>query len=210
MKKTAGIFGDPTELRERFHMMLNTRLENDFEFRELFTDAYKAMKRGDQSKMKKLFVQHAANITQAPNLAPEIPEPPLEDTDPFGSGQPSSTSVGDGGKLVNSAPPPSPKPKKLKLARAKLPTRERVLKTGRKVATYMARHRDVATEVSKTAAVDAWFEKNASAFLTEAQRRYPELLKAAADTRPVPVDKTTRMKASKPVPAQAALSGGAA
>jgi hypothetical protein len=32
---------------------------------------------------------------------------------------------------------------------------------------------------SKTAAVDAWFEKNAGTFGTEAQRRYPELLKAS-------------------------------
>jgi hypothetical protein len=179
MKKRAGIIGDPTELRERFHMMLNTRLENDLEFHTLFIDAYKAMKRGDQSKMKQLFVQHAANVTQAPNLAPELPDPPMEDTDPYGPGQPASTSVGPGGKLMNTA-----------ISAPKMP--------GKKL------------KLSKTAAVDAWFEKNASAFLSEAQRRYPELLKVAADTRPVPVDKTTKVKASKSVPVQAGLSGGAA
>jgi hypothetical protein len=50
--------------------------------------------------------------------------------------------------------------------------------------------------------VDAFLEKNASAFMTEAQRRYPELLKVAC-TRSTPKRKTV-------VPTQAQLSGGSA
>lgn len=179
MKKTASSNEDREELRERFHLMLNTRLETDFEFRDLFIDAYKAMRKGDQAKMKQLFVQHAANVTQAPNLAPEIPEPPREDPDPFGPGQPASTSVGQGGKLLNTSPPKPPEQKPLRM--------------------------------SKTAAVDAWFEKNASAFMSEAQRRFPELLKVAtSDTQKTPVERTTKLKGTGKSPVQSPISGGSA
>jgi hypothetical protein len=170
MKKKAGISEDPTELRERFHMMLNQRIQNDVEFRDLFANAYTAMRKGDQSKMKKLFVQHAAVVTQAPNLTPDLPKPSLADPDPYGPGQPASTSVGEGGKLLNSAITHTYKPKKLKM--------------------------------SKTAAVDAWFEKNAKAFYSEAQLRYPELLllkTSSSDTQKVPVSKTIKPKGTGPV-----------
>jgi len=52
--------------------------------------------------------------------------------------------------------------------------------------------------------IDAWFEKNASSLLTEAQRRYPELLKAAAIPSPA-------LKKGKSTPAtKSSLSGGCA
>jgi len=52
--------------------------------------------------------------------------------------------------------------------------------------------------------VDAWFEKNANSLLTEAQRRYPELLKVAAIPSPT-------LKKGKSTPAVASsLSGGSA
>jgi hypothetical protein len=59
-------------------------------------------------------------------------------------------------------------------------------------------------EFSIAPRVDAWFEKNASSLLTEAQRRYPELLKAAA----IPSPSLKRGK-STPVVASS-LSGGSA
>jgi hypothetical protein len=61
--------------------------------------------------------------------------------------------------------------------------------------------------------VDAWFEKNASSFLSPAQLRYPELLKAAADTKTVPNLKRGPATASATrgaVPTRSSLSGGAA
>jgi hypothetical protein len=178
MKKLAGMNPDGSELRERFHLMLNQRIETDLEFRDLFRDAYKAMKKGDQAKMKRLFVQHAAVVTQAPNLTAEIPDPPMEAPDPYKPGQPASTGVGDGAKLTNQACSPS-KPKKLSLKKT----------------------------ASVAPSVDQWFEKNAQALLTEAQQRFPELLKVA---QPVPVDKTIKPKTNGKTPAQASLSGGAA
>lgn len=65
-----------------------------------------------------------------------------------------------------------------------------------------------AAQVSKTASiaprVDAWFEKNAHLLLTEAQRRYPELLKAAAIPSPT-------LKRGKSTPmVQSSLAGGSA
>jgi hypothetical protein len=52
--------------------------------------------------------------------------------------------------------------------------------------------------------VDAWFEKNAHLLLTEAQRRYPELLKAAAVPSPT-------LKRGKSTPmVQSSLAGGSA
>jgi hypothetical protein len=57
---------------------------------------------------------------------------------------------------------------------------------------------------SITPRIDAWFEKNASSLLTEAQRRYPELLKVAAIPSPT-------LKKGKSTPAVASsLSGGSA
>ena len=69
--------------------------------------------------------------------------------------------------------------------------------------------------LSKTAAIDEFFEKLAEQQPTQAQRRYPELLKAASapgvGTRPTP---TTAKRTVTPLrgaaPAQSTLSGGAA
>ena len=52
--------------------------------------------------------------------------------------------------------------------------------------------------------VDAWFEKNAHLLMTEAQRRYPELLKVAAIPSP-----TLKRGKSTPI-IKSSLSGGSA
>jgi hypothetical protein len=160
MKKRAGMAPN-NDHREKFHMMLNTRLETDLEFRDLFIDAAKDMRKGDRAKMKQLFVQFPTVITMSPNLTADIPEPPrTPEPDPFRPGQKGMVPLN---KAASVAP-----------------------------------------------SVDAWFEKNASAFLTEAQRRYPELLKVAADTRPVPVEKKVAIKGSGATGRQSNLSGGSA
>jgi hypothetical protein len=69
--------------------------------------------------------------------------------------------------------------------------------------------------LAKTAAIDAFFEKISAPALTEAQRRYPELLKVAAapgpGTRPSPtLTKRTVTSLRGATPTQSSLSGGAA
>ena len=68
---------------------------------------------------------------------------------------------------------------------------------------------------SPTAHVDAFFDKLAEARLTPAQRRYPELLKAASapgvGTRPAPrLSKRTAAGTRAALPVQSPLSGGSA
>lgn len=61
--------------------------------------------------------------------------------------------------------------------------------------------------------VDAWFEKNASSLLTDAQQRYPELLKVAAGVQTVPNLKRGKVTAAMTpgaTPVQSGLAGGSA
>lgn len=62
--------------------------------------------------------------------------------------------------------------------------------------------------------VDEWFEKNSSVFLSEAQRRFPELLKVAGnECGKLPgavLAKRARTSSSGPIPSQSMLSGGSA
>lgn len=69
--------------------------------------------------------------------------------------------------------------------------------------------------LAKTAAIDGFFEKVSSANLSDAQRRYPELLKVGAapgvGTRPSPsLSKRKTTDTTGPSPTQSSLSGGAA
>lgn len=63
---------------------------------------------------------------------------------------------------------------------------------------------------SVTANLEAFFEKNASAFdgLTDAQRRFPELLKVASSRKPM--KKTSNGEVGCPTPVQPMMSGGQA
>lgn len=73
------------------------------------------------------------------------------------------------------------------------------------------RNKTASPVLSKTAAVDAFFEKLADSKITTAQRRYPELLKASAAPGGAGTVKTpTTKKGASTIPAQASISGGAA
>ena len=69
--------------------------------------------------------------------------------------------------------------------------------------------------LAKTASIDEFFEKVSAANPSQAQRRYPELLKASAapgvGTRPSPnLAKRKTTDTTGPSPTQSSLSGGAA
>jgi hypothetical protein len=54
-----------------------------------------------------------------------------------------------------------------------------------------------ASQFSKTAAVDAWFSENGHLFQTEAQRRFPELMKVSAGTTGVSTSTSMATAGSK-------------
>ena len=91
--------------------------------------------------------------------------------------------------LQNDATTPPP-PEMIEAARNLPPPAERITPPIEKSASIAPR-------------VDAWLEKNANLLMTDAQRRYPELLKVA---RPVPQIK----RGKTAIPVRSGLSGGAA
>lgn len=79
-------------------------------------------------------------------------------------------------------------------------------------------HPSYGNPVSKTASVaprvDEWFEKNSSVFLSDAQRRFPELLKVAGNEQAklpgAVLNKRPKTSSSGPISSQSMLSGGSA
>lgn len=69
-EKLAGMLETGEEARERFHMMLNTRIETDFELRDLFESVPKT-KAINRKLLEALFEQTPAAVVMAPALQPD-------------------------------------------------------------------------------------------------------------------------------------------
>lgn len=230
LKKTAGMV-DSGDVREQFHAMLRSRIDTDAEFKILFTHAAKAMKKGDRSLMDKLLVQAPAAVTQAPNLVKTSAEKKqiskkqalLLGLGVTGAGAAGGAAAGyfHGRHQTNK-----------KLADFGRATGIHIRGTGlgRAVGKHYAKkgalvggalmgagaaaqaYRMHKRGKIKKSSVDQFFEDHGN-FMTEAQQRYPELLKVAAGVQTVPNLKPKSVGTTKitgPIPTQSSLSNGSA
>ena len=218
--------GNPgTEDLARVRRMVRTREDTRAEADVLFGDTAKKMRAEDRAKLEKLFVQTPASQTMAPNLqkaaaaylkmkqAYEIkPEdrPSIAKKD---FAQPNKEEAGHKGKY----PIPDRQHAKSALGFAKMHGDSAAYAAIR--AKVKAKYPDMLEgekekKSSVTANLDAFFEKLSEASVTDAQRRYPELLKVAyANPTTKTPDLKKRVQGTEnvgSVPVRSDLSGGSA
>jgi hypothetical protein len=163
--------------REQFLQELQSRVDTQLELARDFGPSYALTRATERAKARKLFSQAAVATTNAPLLQNDATVMPPQEAIEAARNLPRAEKI-----------PISAEPEASKLASV-----EEIIE--QRCAGSIAPR------------VDAFLEKNASLFMTDAQRRYPELLKAAGSmTRPVPT--TKRAKSAMPV--RSGLSGGAA
>lgn len=224
--KKAGIT-DNGEARERFHLMLNSRLETEHELNDLFADAAKAMRRGDRAYVAKKFVQAPAVITQAPNLARSLSEGLKEK---MASVKEKTAIIGPAVDVATLGIPSAVgyvagRNEGRTMAREGIEPQNGIVGDAAKflllpgATGYMIGKRSGYNEAKaskhkkeKKASiapnVDAFFT-DARNYVDEAVVRFPELLKVAAKTTPV-AKKQPGTTVSGPTPVRSAVSGGSA
>ena len=212
MKKLAtGNLG--TEELARVSRMALTRADTRAEADVLFGDTAKKMRAEDRKKLEKLFIQTPAAQTMAPNLQKEAKEMP-HFTD-----QDRPAKVKEIYKALKRDNPKMPAEVKARIASRKgkkSPESRKPPETGGpayKAPLHYERKGGKYKASSVTANVDAFFEKLSEASLTDAQRRYPELLKVAyanATTKTPSLQKRTPTEKTGTDPVRSELAGGSA
>lgn len=191
----------------RTHHLMRTREDTRAEADVLFGAPAKAMRLSETAKMRKLFVQAPVAQTMAPNLQGGSEKVAVSEKYVADAARQVLQQGGSKGRsglkrvsdFVTSnaqkgAQSPGKKGKRISSANAAF---QELMKTG-----------------SVAPNVDAFFEKLANAQTTEAQRRYPELLKVAAPRAGTFKVPDTTLKRPTPGfgenPSKSSLSGGSA
>lgn len=181
---------DSSQPARQFHLELESKADTQFEANNLFANA-RANRTQARASLKKLFVQAPVATTMAPNLQPEL--------DKMSSVELSIEMQEQLGLVKRAYQVKTSKKRTLAEAADKTCPMKKT-----------ATKRESKTKKASVAPhVDAWFEKNAHLLRSEAQNRFPELLKVAAEPKLL-ASKIRRSPTSGPTPVQSALTGGSA
>lgn len=216
MKKQAvGNLG--AEELARVSRYMKTRSETRAEADVLFGNTAKKMRAEDRKKLEKLFVQAPAAVTMAPNLQKEAGDMP------HFTEQDRPAKVKEIYRALKRDNPNMPAEVKARIASRKgkkSPESRKPPETGG--PAYKAplhfehkggKYKASSEQTSMTPNIDAFLEKLSEASLTEAQRRYPELMKVAyanATTKTPSLKKRSPTDITGPGPVKSDLSGGSA
>jgi hypothetical protein len=209
----------PTEPLDQLKRIIETRADKQFTLDRMFS-ANATTREKERAKAQKLFVQGRVATTDRPILAKTLHEDHSHEVhagpmvDKVGMAVLTDEEMeilGMEKKAGKASLHPQFVSRLLQDVSDYTGTPVRVLKRratqATKRAVKQAKKKEKRGSVAPT--VDAWFQKHASQFLTQAQRRNPEMLKAAALMRR---NKTTPTSAPGPGPVavRSSLSGGAA
>lgn len=201
VKKTAGM-APSREAIDRVRRTILTRAATRAQADALFGGPAQAMREQDQALVDSLFLQSAASQTDADNL---VKVSRAESDVPWTPGERGAMGLGAAGLLYGGLGMPGGR------AIAPIGAASMISAGAHKHFREMERAKK---EKRSSANVEAYFDNRE--YLTEAQRRYPELLKAASGRGGDPSRPTPNLKPrittpeSGPDPVKSSLSGGAA